>query len=76
MDPPPVAAIVIVSVPAVVVIVTLSPPTNVNVSVALSATTSLCPDTDMVLKMLLLLFNRVAMLVKPVHHPPPQGFRL
>ena len=45
-----VEAIVIVSLPAVVVIVTLEPAANVKVSVVVSATTSSCPDTDIVLK--------------------------
>ena len=44
-----VAANVIVSVPAVVVIVTFDPAARVKVSVELSATTSLCPLTDIVL---------------------------
>ena len=45
-----VAAIVTVSLAAVVVIVTLLPAANVRVSVVVSATTSSCPATDMVLK--------------------------
>jgi hypothetical protein len=49
--PPPVAAMVIVSVPAFVVIVMFEPATNVNVSVAESATTELCPATAMVAKL-------------------------
>ena len=38
------------SVPAVVVMVTLEPAASVRVSVVVSATTSSCPDTDIVLK--------------------------
>ena len=47
--PPPDDANVIVSDPALVVIVMLLPATSVKVSVALSATTSLCPATAIVL---------------------------
>ena len=46
--PPPEDAKVIVSVFASVVIVILLPATRVKVSVALSATTSLCPETAIV----------------------------
>jgi hypothetical protein len=49
--PPPAAAIVMVSVPAFVVMVMFDPATKVNVSVAESATTELCPATAMVLKL-------------------------
>ena len=44
-------AIVIVSVKASVVIVTLEPPTSVKVSLLVSATTLVCPDTAMFLNM-------------------------
>ena len=47
--PPPEDANVIESPPAFVVIVMLLPATSVNVSDTLSATTLLCPDTDIVL---------------------------
>ena len=43
-------ATVIVSDPAAVVIVTFDPAAKVRVSVAESATTSVCPDTAIVLK--------------------------
>jgi hypothetical protein len=49
--PPPAASIVIVSVPAFVVMVMFEPATNVNVSVAESATTELCPATAIVAKL-------------------------
>ena len=48
----PPAAVKVTSSPlASVVMVILLPATKVSPSVALSATTSLCPDTDIVLKM-------------------------
>ena len=46
----PEEAKVIVSDPAAVVIVTFDPAAKVRVSVVESATTSVCPDTAMVLK--------------------------
>jgi hypothetical protein len=49
--PPPAAAIVIVSVVAFVVMVIFEPATKVNVSVAESAITELCPATAMVAKL-------------------------
>ncbi len=49
---PPAAAMVIVSVPAFVVMVTLAPAASVSVSVPVSATTSDCPETAMVEKVL------------------------
>ena len=50
VDPPPEDAIVIVSLVALVVIVTFDPAAKVSVSVELSATTLLWPETAIVLK--------------------------
>src|SRR3990167_2046390 len=76
VKPLAVAAIVTVSVPAVVVIVIFEPAANVKVSPSASATTSLCPLTATVPKLLIGAGKSVEVVLgKPVlvrtDHPVP-----
>jgi hypothetical protein len=50
LTPPLAAAIVIVSLRGLVVMVTFAPATNVKVSLVESASTGVCPDTSIMLK--------------------------